>query len=202
MPGAYSIGPEAVVPMSGAYTGLNCNDLYVAGTLLLGTGEIDQASEVDVPGILDAGDGLIRVGGSWRTPGIFLPGSSTVRLDGSCSSSPVIVEPASFCKLQLGSSIEYRLPTNGPVHVECELDLGNQNRLTSSGPGNAAIVLGPDALVIGEAQFDDVRIVRSGVTGIPAMAPVSLGLLPIVMFLWVVVRRRLILPREETLKRI
>ncbi|AUN95328.1 hypothetical protein C0099_10545 [Pseudazoarcus pumilus] len=194
-PGAYAIQSDALVPMSGAYTGLNCNDLSVAGTLLLGAGEIDQANDVDVPGILDAGSGMIRVGGNWSSPGMFLPGASTVVLDGSCSGGPVVIEgPVTFCKLDLGSGIEYHFPTGAPVQVECELDLGDGNTLTPSGPGPADIVLGPDADLVGEAELDRVRITRSGgsgVTPIPALSPIGLGLLSILIWLGAAVWQRM-----------
>lgn len=177
-PGIHRIGVAAVEPMSGAFLGLNCNHLEVQGELWLGSGEIDQAHDVDISGVLTVGSGLIDVGGNWNNSGTFIAGTGTVRLSGSCANALVIVEgPTTFCNLELsGSGVEYRFPPGSRIVVECELNLGDDNELSSSGPGEARIVLGARATISGDARLSGVLISASlPPVAIPSLGPVALA---------------------------
>lgn len=184
-PGQFFIGGDSVADYrGGAYLGLGCNHLHIDGTFLLDGGVAEMAYDVVINGIFDAGSGYISAGGNWITNGIFLPGSGTVVLNGLCRSGPVqIPEPTTFCRLELGEGIEYQLPDNGVIIVECELDLGDDNTITPTGPGNSTIVVGPGVPVTGDAKLDRVRIVRSGsnVEAIPSLGTFSILVLMLLM---------------------
>lgn len=183
-PGIYLVESDAVVPMEGGYLGLNCNHLQDDGLLLLGAGEIDSAHDVSIEGVLDAGNGVIHVGGNWSAPGIFLPGSSTVTLDGSCRPGPVeIATGTHFCRLQLASTgVEYRLPADSEIAIDCELDLGVGNLVVASGAGPTRIVLGPRANLVGTAALSGVIVVSAAAAmPVPGLGPSGLMLLALMI---------------------
>lgn len=201
-PGAFVVGADSLVEYrDGAYLGLGCNHLEVFGTFLLDGGEAEMAHDVLINGIFDAGSGYISAGGNWITNGIFLPGTGTVVLNGLCRAGPVqIPEPTTFCRLELGEGIEYQLPDNGEIVVECELDLGDDNTLTPTGPDTSTIVLGPRARVVGRATLNRVRILHSGgnVEAIPTLGTFAALVLTVFMLGGAMRSRRFLQPIRRT----
>ena len=169
---------------------LACGFLDVQGNLLMNSGEISQALNVDIASgaLLDGGSGVLQLSGNWNNQGTFNAGDSTVLIDASCSSAPISLSGNTvFNNLTIigGSNRIVSLPSGSQLTVNGTLTLQGTDpaplQLVSSDGVLAMISLGPDAQVIQNnvSLADNVRIgARSaGIVAVPSLGILSLSLL-------------------------
>lgn len=173
----------------GTTLSLNCIDLDVQGSFFTTNGVVSGANSVTIGGLLDGGSGVINVGGHWTNLGRFEAGTGLVQFDGACiGPGPLVISGYNIINdLRLsGSGMTYVFPAGQSTLVNGHLDLGVGNRLQSSGPGTAYIVLGPSATVTGDRSLFNVILVQAA--PIPTLSQYALLLLTLSL-LWLGSRR-------------
>lgn len=195
-------GGSLGVPAGGSL-GLACTALNVLGSMQVGSGQVDEASSVDIAagGTLDGGSGTITVSGDWSNSGTFVAGSGTVVLTDTCSNSPTTLSGASvFNNLTLSSSNGHtfvipagtNLTVNGILTLQGTTNLPIQ--LVSSSGQPAIIALGPQATVVGAntAASNNVQIGSQAMQPIPTLGEWAMIVLAsLVAALPLALRRRL-----------
>src|SRR4029077_7822846 len=104
---ALTVPPDAIGSLNGGALDLGCTDLIVAGTLLVGSGQVLNARHVTIQpgGVLDGGSGTIELGGNWSNNGGLLAGTGTGRfLDLCAMASATISGSSSFANVSCVSS--------------------------------------------------------------------------------------------------
>jgi hypothetical protein len=190
---------------SGSSMDLACTALAVDGTLLLGSGQLDNASSVSIAagGTLHGGQGTLNVSGHWSNNGSFVPGTSTVAFSDSCSPSGSISISGNntFHTLVLtGASRTFVVPAGSSLTVNQLLRLegspGSPLQIVSSDPSQTAYIrLSPGAQLLRNYAnlAANVQIVRTQTpTAIPTLEPVALLALSALLgaAVWLNQRRR------------
>jgi hypothetical protein len=142
---------------AGTTLNLGCTDLIDQGTVLVGAGQISQATTVDIAasGVLDGGSGTISLSGNWNNAGTFVPGSSTVIFTDFCGVAPLqLTGNTVFNNLTLTSTNgrTFVIPAGHNITVNGTLALqgvpGLPIQLVSSSGQTAFIALGAGALLV------------------------------------------------------
>lgn len=197
-PGVYKVEPGTrIVLANGTVLALECNDFTVQGTFLVGGGDVNNIRDVTISGQLNGGSGVLDVGGNWTNNGQFDPGNGQVLLDGFCRPGQVVVVKGTtnFNRLNLaGTGVTYAFPPGNAITVLTSLNLGNGNRLESSGSEKAIITLGPNATVSGDQTLINVEIRQPTPTptSIPTLGNTALILLILLLLGLVAHHNRLV----------
>lgn len=148
-------GGSVDVPPAGSLD-LACTALDVQGAFNLSSGQVDQASGVDIAatGLIDGGSGTLNVSGAWSNAGTFNAGTGTVIFQDGCGATTVALSGnTTFYNLTLSSTsgLPFILPAGSHITVLGALTLlgtpGSPIQLSSSSSQTAVINLGPGATV-------------------------------------------------------
>lgn len=166
------------VPAAGSVN-LACTVLDDQGTFNLNSGQLDQASAVNIgpTGVLNGGSGILNVSGDWTNAGTFNAGTGSVVFQDGCSASPTTLSgDTTFYNLTLSSTSgrTFVLPAGSHITVLGSLTLqgapGNPIQINSSGGPTAIVNLGPGATV--SSNFANVAAnVQIGAAPSPASIP-------------------------------
>jgi len=186
VPGSYTIESKAATYTTNSTIELNCNYLNVRGELNVVNGQIKSANDITISGgQINGGSGTINAGANWFNNGKYVAGTGTVVFTGQCATAPIQVTGSNqFCNLTLGSGQNLVFPPGQSTTVNCNLDLGNGNTLTSGGKPTAIITLGPGATVTGGATLDNVIIgppFPTSATPVPTLSEYALMLLSMLL---------------------
>jgi len=135
-----------VINLAGGGLDLACTDLIVAGTLVTGSGRINNVRNVVIQsgGVLDAGASSLNVGGDWFNNGSFIAGTSQVNFIDACSTSMISGNTA-FNGLAFASSVGKTWSfASGSTQTLQQLTIqgaaGLPLQLRSSTPGQIAFI--------------------------------------------------------------
>lgn len=194
--GAFTVPPDSTVDLA-------CTNLNVLGSFALGSGQVADASGVQIAagGSVSGGSGTLFVSGDWSNAGTFTPDASSVVFNDACTSSPITISGISiFNNLTLTSSSggTFVLPEGSNITVNGTLTLlgavGQPIQLVSSGSGTAIINLGAGAQVVqnNATIAGNVRIGSpvASIANIPTLSEWSMILLALAMGLIAFTRRR------------
>jgi len=185
-PGSYTIESKATTYTTNSTIDLNCNYLNVQGELNVVNGQIKSANDITISGgQINGGSGTINAGANWFNNGKYVAGTGTIAFTGQCATAPIQVTGNNqFCNLTLGSGQNFVFPPGQSTTVNCNLDLGSGNTLTSGGKPTAIITLGPGATVTGGATLDNVIIgppFPTSATPVPTLSEYALMLLSLLL---------------------
>ena len=137
----------ATINLAGGGLDLACTDLIVAGTLVTGSGPINNVRNVVIQsgGVLDAGASTLNVGGDWFNNGSFIAGTSQVNFIDACSSTSMINGNTTFNGLAFASSVGKTWTfASGSTQTLQQLTIkgaaGLPLQLRSSAPGQIAFI--------------------------------------------------------------
>ena len=170
----------------GSALNLACTAIDVAGSLDLGTSQVNDSGGVHIQpgGGVNGGASTIHVSGDWTNAGTFTAGSSAVIFDDSCATGPItLTGQTTFNHLTLSSNSgrTFVLPQGSNITVNGTLTLqgapGQPITLASSGGGTAVVNLGPGAQVVqsnatvgGNVQIGPVPPAPSTPASIPTLS--------------------------------
>jgi hypothetical protein len=173
------IPPNAAMVLPAGSLNLACTALDVQGSLVLGSGLIDQSGTVTIAasGVIDGGQGTIVVGGDWNNSGSFIPGTSTVIFSDVCGSGGgQLSGDTTFYNLTFTSTTgkPFVVPAGAHITVTGNLLLqgtpGNPLQLNSSSGQTAYIALGPDAQV----TYTDAQVAPNVQIGAASVVPTAI----------------------------